>query len=55
MFPGDSWQNTAVEDFLNHQINSAGEEKLFWSYDIGEMARQLLVVAQEEKRFLRAA
>jgi len=55
LFPGDSWQASAVEDFLNHQITSPGEEKLFWSFDVGEMARQLLVVAQEERRYLRAA
>jgi hypothetical protein len=55
IFPGDTWQGSAVDDFLNHEITAPGEEKLFWSYDVGELARQLLVVAHEEKRFLRAA
>lgn len=55
LFPGDSWQGSAVEDFLNHEVSSPGEEKLFWSFDVGEMSRQLLVVAQEERRYLRAA
>lgn len=54
-FPGESWQGSAVEAFLNHSISRTGEQMLFWSYDVGDLARQLLLVAGEESRMLRAA
>lgn len=54
-FPGEHWTGSAVESFLDHVITEPREQMLFWSYDVGELARQLLVVAQEEMRFLRAA
>jgi hypothetical protein len=54
-FPGESWHGSAIEAFLNHEISSTGEQMLFWSYDVGDLARQLLLVAGEESRMLRAA
>ncbi len=54
-FPGEGWKGSAIEVFLDHAITGGESQMLFWSYDVGELARQLLVVVQEEVRFLRAA
>jgi len=53
-FPKESWTGSAVEAFLDCETQP-GEQRLFWSYDVGELAKQLLSVAKEESRYLRAA
>lgn len=51
MFPGDSWEYTALEPFLN----TADSTLTFWSYDVGMLARQIRDVALAGQEGLRKA
>ena len=52
-FPGESWEYSALEAFLDDSTNTL----LFWNYDIGALAQQLVQVAagEGEKTLRRAA